>query len=95
MEKNIIEISDVEHVAKLSRLEFTSEELERFQKDLSGIVEHFASISEVDTTSVPEVDCEVGIVRGDELAEGLTKEEVIKNAPSHNNSAFIVPRVVE
>jgi aspartyl-tRNA(Asn)/glutamyl-tRNA(Gln) amidotransferase subunit C len=95
MDKNIIEISDVEHVAKLSRLEFSDEELIKTQKDSAGIVEHFSVLSSVDTSSVSEINDEVGAQRADIECEGLTKDEVIKNAPLHNNSAFIVPRVVE
>ena len=95
MGKNTIEISDVKHVARLSRLEFTENELIKIQSDLSGVVEHFSSLSTVDTSTVSDIDSEIGIVRADEVLTSFKKEEVIKNAPAHNGSAFIVPRVVE
>lgn len=95
MEKNIIEISDVEHVASLSRLEFSEEELKKIQEDLSGVVNYFSLLSKVDTANVEISEEVVGALREDKVKESMVKEEVIKNAPFHNDSAFIVPRVVE
>lgn len=42
----------VEHVAKMSRLELTKEELERFTEQLKGILDAFKEIDEVDTDDV-------------------------------------------
>ena len=95
MGKNIIEISDVEHVASLSRLEFSEEELKKIQEDLSGVVNYFSLLSKVDTANVEISEEVVGALREDKVKESMAKEEVIKNAPFHNDSAFIVPRVVE
>lgn len=95
MGKKIIEISDVEHVASLSRLEFSEEELKKIQEDLSGVVNYFSLLSDVDTSKVDESEELVGTARADEAKESIAKEDVIRNAPFHNDSAFIVPRVVE
>lgn len=42
----------VEHVAKVSRLELTNEELERFTEQLKGILDAFKEMDEVDTDDV-------------------------------------------
>jgi aspartyl-tRNA(Asn)/glutamyl-tRNA(Gln) amidotransferase subunit C len=42
----------VEHVAKVSRLELTKEELERFTEQLKGILDAFKEMDEVDTDDV-------------------------------------------
>lgn len=42
----------VEHVAKVSRLKLTDEELEKFSKQLENILNAFKEIDEVDTARV-------------------------------------------
>lgn len=43
---------DVEHIARLARIELTEEEKEKFEKDLSGILEFVAKLNEADTSAV-------------------------------------------
>jgi aspartyl-tRNA(Asn)/glutamyl-tRNA(Gln) amidotransferase subunit C len=38
---------EVKKIAKLARLELAEEEIEKMQKDLSGILEHFNSLQKV------------------------------------------------
>ena len=95
MAKEIVKTSDVKQVAILSRLEFDEKETEKLKSDLGEIVEYFGGLLEVDTTGVPAITKPEGVNRLDEVREGLTPGEVVKNAPSHNHNAFIVPRVVE
>lgn len=95
MAKDIIKTSDVNQVAILSRLEFDEKETEKLKADLGEIVAYFGGLLEVDTTGVPAITKPEGENRPDEVRDGLTPTEVVKNAPSHNHNAFIVPRVVE
>ena len=48
----MISIKDVEHVAKLARLELTEEEKEKFTKQLGAILEYAQQMNEIDTTGV-------------------------------------------
>lgn len=41
--------TDVEHVAKLAKLNLTTAETGKFQKQLSGIVDYISELEEVDT----------------------------------------------
>ncbi|MEK7649256.1 MAG: Asp-tRNA(Asn)/Glu-tRNA(Gln) amidotransferase subunit GatC [Patescibacteria group bacterium] len=43
---------DIEHIARLSRLELSGEELEAFTQQLSSILEYVAQLKEVDTKSI-------------------------------------------
>lgn len=43
---------DIEHIARLARLELSNEEKERFTTQLSSIVEYVSQVQEVDTTGV-------------------------------------------
>lgn len=91
----MVDIKDVKHVADLSRLEFTDEELSKIQEDLSSIVNYCSQLSEVVATSAVSMSGEMGTLRDDSVRESMDKADVVKNAPFHNDSAFIVPRVVE
>ena len=95
MAKNVVKTSDVNQVAVLSRLEFNEEETEGLKKDLGEIVAYFGRLLEVDTTSVSGEDRICGELRPDEVGTNLSPADVVKNAPHHNQNAFIVPRVVE
>ena len=48
----MITIKDVEHVAKLARLELTEEEKEKFTKQLDDVLKHVDAMNEVDTSNV-------------------------------------------
>ena len=47
-----ITVKDVEHVAKLARLELTEEEKEKFTKQLGDVLKHVDAMNEVDTKAV-------------------------------------------
>lgn len=88
---------DVLNVAKLARLEFQEEEIQRFQTDLNNIFEYINMLSEVNTDSVePLVQVHQGGVklREDVIRLSLTAEEAMKNAPASEDGALIVPKVV-
>lgn len=95
MGKEVVTTKDVEHIMKLSRLEFDENEKEIVKKNLNDIVDYFGILSEVDTTGLPILNKPEGNLREDEVKESLSQCEVVKNAPMHSSSAFIVPRVVE
>ena len=91
----MVDIEDVKHVADLSRLEFLDSELLKIQEDLSSIVNYCSQLSMVDTSSTETIGEEQGELRADIVCPSIDKADVVRNAPFHNDSAFIVPRVVE
>ena len=44
---------EVEHIAKLARLELTEEQKARYRQQLEAILDHVARLQELDTTDVP------------------------------------------
>nr|WP_307774981.1 Asp-tRNA(Asn)/Glu-tRNA(Gln) amidotransferase subunit GatC [uncultured Cetobacterium sp.] len=88
---------EVLNVAKLARLEFKEEEIQKFQTDLNNILEYIDILSEVNTDSVePLVQVhDSGVkLREDVIRKSLTAEEAMKNAPASEDGALIVPKVV-
>ncbi len=43
---------EVQHVAKLARLDLTEKEIDKFQKDLSAILDYFEKLKEVDVSGI-------------------------------------------
>jgi len=89
---------DIEHVARLARLELTDEEKERLRDQLGVILEAAAKVSEVATDDVPPTAYAIArsnVLRPDEITPSLTTEEVLSNAPEVEDDRFKVPRVVE
>jgi aspartyl-tRNA(Asn)/glutamyl-tRNA(Gln) amidotransferase subunit C len=89
---------DIEHVAKLARLELTGEEKARLRDQLGVILENAAKVSEVATDDVPPTAYAIprsNVLRPDEITQSLTTEEVLSNAPEVEDDRFKVPKVVE
>lgn len=43
---------EIEHIAKLSRLKLSNEEINKYRQELSGILNYVNTLSEVDTNGV-------------------------------------------
>ena len=91
-------MDDVRKVALLARLRLTEDELAVMQQQLSSILEYMQMLQEVDVTDVPptaQVTDVVNIVRPDEVRPSLPVEEVLQNAPRHEDGYFKVKPVFE
>lgn len=89
---------DIDHVAKLARLELTDEEKDRLRAQLGLILEHAAKVGEVAADDVPPTAYAIprsNVLRPDEPAPSLTHEEALANAPEAEAERFRVPRIVE
>lgn len=89
---------EVEHVARLARLELTEEEKERMRAQLDSILRYMEKLNELDTTAVEptsHVLPMVNVMREDELRPSLPQEEVLANAPDRQDVFFRVPRIIE
>ena len=92
----MITIKDVEHVAKLARLELTEEEKELYTKQLGDVLKYVDQMNEVDTTNIKPMSHAidfVNVMREDVVKYEQTKEELMKNAPSEENGFFKVPKI--
>lgn len=92
----MITIKDVEHVAKLARLELNEEEKEKFSKQLGDILKYVEQMNEVDTTGVEPMSHAipmVNVMREDVVVIENTKEELMANAPLKEDGFFRVPKI--
>ncbi len=92
----MITVKDVEHVAKLARLELTQEEKEKFTKQLGDVLKYVEQMNEVDTTDVKPMAHAfdiVNVMRDDNIVYEQTKEELMTNAPEEESGFFKVPKI--
>ena len=93
-----IEIEEVKKLAKLSRLEFEDDELEKFSKDFENILEQVNLINKVRTDGVELYEKTLDAkeeLRRDEIKQSFKQEEILQNAPQSEDGAFVVPTTVE
>lgn len=88
----------VEHVAKLARLNLTEEEKEHLTKDMEAIIAFADQINELDIADVKPTDHVIpinNVFREDVIKASMDREQLLKNAPSSENGCFSVPKIVE
>jgi len=89
---------DVRHLCKLASLGLDDGEISRMARELEAIVGYVRQLQEVDTAGVEPIANVAGlenITRPDVPAGMLSQREVLANAPSRNEVAILVPKVVE
>lgn len=89
---------DVLKLARLSRLKLTDEEIERFQNELSEILEYVEKLNSVDTEGLEptyQVTGLTNITRKDIVGNyGYKTDELIHGAPAVKDNQFKVKRVL-
>jgi len=94
----MIDKETVLKIASLSKLELSEEEIQLFSKQLPDIVKFIEKLEELNTEYIlpfyEMINLEAPL-RKDEIKEGLSKEDALKNAPEEKDGFFVVPRVVK
>jgi aspartyl-tRNA(Asn)/glutamyl-tRNA(Gln) amidotransferase subunit C len=93
-----ISVDTVKHVANLARLAITEQEAEKFSKQLDAILTFAEQLEELDTQNVKPTSHVLDIknvMREDVAEKGLPVEEVLKNAPDHDENQIRVPAILE
>ncbi len=86
---------DIRHLAKLSRLKFTPEEEEKYEKELERIVEMVEKLPDLDASGAlidPNNPMEL---RADQVKNHSNRAELLQNAPEVQAGCIVVPKVVE
>jgi aspartyl-tRNA(Asn)/glutamyl-tRNA(Gln) amidotransferase subunit C len=91
-------IAEVEHIAKLARLELTPDEKELYREQLSAILDYAARLQAVDTGGIlptSSVLAARSVLRPDQAKPGLPLEDLLRNAPQAAADQFVVPPVFD
>ena len=85
---------EVLHVARLARLALSEQEIEPMARELSAVLDHVATIAELDLEGVPPSTHVVemtGALREDRPRPSLPREVVLSQAPAASDEGFLVP----
>jgi aspartyl-tRNA(Asn)/glutamyl-tRNA(Gln) amidotransferase subunit C len=89
---------NLKEVARLARLELTTEEEQKLGAQLGSILAYIEKLKEVDVSNVEPTALAfplVNVTRSDEVRPSLSHEEAMRNAPAQANGLFLVPKIVE
>jgi aspartyl-tRNA(Asn)/glutamyl-tRNA(Gln) amidotransferase subunit C len=89
---------EVEHVAKLARLELSEQDKDRLTDQLSNILTYVETLNELDTQGVEPTSHVLDIsnvMRDDRPGESLAQERALSNAPDKAAGHYKVPKIIE
>ena len=90
--------ADVKHIADLSRLSVTPEEVERLSSELSTIIEYVEQLGTVATEGVEATSHVLpleNVMREDLPTPSLPREQALRNAPDGTGKFYRVPRIID
>jgi len=86
---------EIKHIANLSRLQLTEEEIVRYEKQLTNILDFFGqlkSVKDLDITSSSEA-IDHTLLRQDEPFECDTAPAILQNSADVDKNQFRIPPV--
>jgi aspartyl-tRNA(Asn)/glutamyl-tRNA(Gln) amidotransferase subunit C len=87
----------IDKLANLSRLEFAEDEKAEIKNDLEKMIGFIDKLNELDTTGVApllHMTDNINIFRNDVVNGEISRKDVFKNAPLHDDQFFKVPKVI-
>ena len=95
--KNIT-VNEVKHIAKLSKLNISDDQLDYYADEMNKILEYFKIISKVDTSNIEpltHITENENITREDVTDKSIDNKEVIKNSPDSFGQYIKVPKILD
>ncbi|MDP3986303.1 MAG: Asp-tRNA(Asn)/Glu-tRNA(Gln) amidotransferase subunit GatC [Candidatus Veblenbacteria bacterium] len=84
---------EVEHLARLARLELTPAEVEKFSQQLAGVLDYVAKLQSLTSEGGASLETLAVEWRVDEVRSWPEAAELIKEAPVHTGTHIEVPEV--
>ncbi len=89
---------DIAKVAKLARVALAAEDLELYGRQLGDILEHAELVQSLPTEGVPPTSHPLPMTnsfRPDVVTPSLDRDDVLSQAPDHEDGYFRVPRILD
>ncbi len=89
---------NIDHVAKLARIELSAEEKTRYARQLGDVLQHIEQLAKVDVAGIEPSSHAFALanVWGEDVARpGLATKDVLRNAPAHSENRVAVPKIVD
>jgi aspartyl-tRNA(Asn)/glutamyl-tRNA(Gln) amidotransferase subunit C len=88
---------EVIKIAQLARIELSEKEVEKFQKELSAVLDYVEELKQVDVSGLEEVAQVTGLVnvqRDDKVVEANNIEEILSEAPEIKDGYYKVKAIL-
>lgn len=89
---------DIDHVAKLARIDLTAEEAARFSGQFSRLFAFIEELAQLDVSDIPataQVIPRTNVFRDDEVRRSIGTDAALENAPDRDGPYFKTPRILE
>ncbi|MDY6822841.1 MAG: Asp-tRNA(Asn)/Glu-tRNA(Gln) amidotransferase subunit GatC [Thermodesulfobacteriota bacterium] len=93
-----ITTEEIQHVAKLARLEMAGDDLESFAGQVGDILSYVDKLGEVATEDVEPMAHAISVTnafRKEGAETACTRDEIMANAPAAEEGMFEVPKIIE
>jgi aspartyl-tRNA(Asn)/glutamyl-tRNA(Gln) amidotransferase subunit C len=90
--------ADVDHIAKLARLDLTDDEKEKYLGTLASVLEYANKLNDLDLTDVPPTAHAVAqqnVMRDDVVNSTLAVDKALANASQTKDDQFAIQAVFE
>jgi len=94
----VIDKDEVRYIADLASLKLSEEEVEKFSKQLSDILDYVEKLDELDTEDIVPTAYTIpvkNVLREDKVEESLELDKVLQNAPEQKDNQFRVPKIMD
>lgn len=98
MSASKISPSDLDHIAKLARIDLSESEKETFLPQLESVIEYFDVLNKVNTDGVEptfRVNNQSNVLRTDEIKESLPITDALSGASRTKDNYFVVTRTIK
>ncbi|HEV3347833.1 MAG TPA: Asp-tRNA(Asn)/Glu-tRNA(Gln) amidotransferase subunit GatC [Methylomirabilota bacterium] len=93
-----ISLQEVDHVARLARVDLSAADKERMRSELDGILTYIDKLRALDTRDVEPTSHAVpvtNVMRDDVERPSLPVQDMLANAPDAYREMFRVPKIIE
>lgn len=100
MSKKILTIESILHLARLSKLKLTEEEIKKYESQLGETIDFIKNLDELDTNSVSPTNSVVDLKNvffedGSVNEKPLSSQEATSNAKKIKDHKFVVDRIMQ
>ena len=93
-----VDRNTVRRIARLARIAVKDEDVPRLEGELNAILHWIEQLNEVDVSGVEPLTSVVAMKmkrRPDVVTDGHYAADIVRNAPTADETFFVVPKVVE
>lgn len=91
-----MDIKEIEHLAELSKLEFSTEELEEFSNEFSSLLELADIVKNAEISGSSFINStDMLNLREDKAKDSMPVDILLENTPVVKKDCIVVPRIME